>query len=44
MSGQELPSEKKSDVKRGAVQIHKLEEKHFQSKAVLPLRLRAWVL
>lgn len=43
-SSQLLPSEKESDVKRGAVQIHKLEEKHLQSKAVLPLRLGAWVL
>lgn len=39
-----LPSEEESDVKRGAVQIHKLEQEHLQSKAVLPLRLCPWVL
>lgn len=38
------PSEKESDVKCGAVQIHKLEEEHLQRKAVLPLRFCPWVL
>lgn len=39
-----LPPEKESDVERGTVQIYKLEQEHFQSKAVLPLRLCPWVL
>lgn len=39
-----LPSQKKGDIKRGAVQIDKLEEEHLQREAVLPLRLRPWVL
>lgn len=39
-----LPSQKKGDVKGGAVQIDKLEEEHLQREAVLPLRLRPWVL
>lgn len=34
-----LPSKKESNVKRGAVQIYKLEQEHLQSKAVLPLGL-----
>lgn len=38
------PPEKESDVERGTVQIYKLEQEHLQSKAVLPLRLRPWVL
>lgn len=39
-----LPSKKESDVKCGAVQIYKLEQEHLESEAVLPLRLRPWVL
>lgn len=39
-----LPSEEKSDVEGGAVQIDKLEEEHLQGEAVLPLRLGPWVL
>lgn len=34
-----LPSEEESDVERGAVQVHELEQEHLQSKTVLPLRL-----
>lgn len=39
-----LPPQKKGDVKRGAVQIDKLEEEHLQREAVLPLRLCPRVL
>lgn len=39
-----LPSKEESNVKRGAVQIYKLEQKHLQSETVLPLRLCSWVL
>lgn len=39
-----LPAKKKSNVKDRAVQVDKLEEEHFQGKAVFPFRLCPWVL
>lgn len=38
-----LPAKKKSNVKDRAVQVDKLEEEHFQGKAVFPFRLCPWV-
>lgn len=39
-----LPSKEECNIKGRAVQIDKLKKEHFQSEAVLPLRLSTWLL
>lgn len=39
-----LPAKKKCNIKDGAVQVDKLEEEHFQGKAVFPFRFCSRVL
>lgn len=44
VSNDNSPAKKKGNVKDGAVQVDKLEEEHFQGKAVLPFRFSSRVL
>lgn len=39
-----LPAQKKGNVKDRTVQVDKLEEEHFQGKAVFPFGFCSWVL
>lgn len=44
VSKDNLPAKKKGNVKDGTVQVDKLEEEHFQGKAVFPFRFCSRVL
>ena len=38
------PPQKEGDVESGTVEVDKLKKEHLESKAVVPLGLRPWLL